>query len=175
AELFGHWWFEGPEWLSAFLEKAGSQESSVKLTTPAEYLAHNPLQQMASPAPSSWGENGYNDAWLDTTNNWVYPLLHKAADRMSELALAFPQPESLVRQALNQAGRELMLAQSSDWAFILKTGTSPEYASLRTKEHLSNFNKLYEQILKKSIDREWLNKLEMQNNIFPEMDYKIYL
>ena len=75
---------------------------------------------------------------------------------------------------LNQAARELMLLQSSDWAFIMKTGTTVEYAHKRTKDHVFRFSKLYEDIRSGSINENWLREVERRDNIFPEMDYRIY-
>ena len=77
-------------------------------------------------------------------------------------------------RALNQAARELMLLQSSDWAFIMKTGTTVEYAHKRTKDHVFRFSKLYEDIRSGSINENWLREVERRDNIFPEMDYRIY-
>ena len=49
-------------------------------------------------------------------------------------------------RALKQAARELLLAQASDWPFILRTGTSPDYARKRVKDHLLRFIALHEQL-----------------------------
>jgi 1,4-alpha-glucan branching enzyme len=70
--------------------------------------------------------------------------------------------------------RELMLAESSDWAFIMKTGTMVQYAVRRTKEHIANFLRLYEDIHHNRIDHNFVNLLESHNNIFPEIDYRVY-
>jgi 1,4-alpha-glucan branching enzyme len=81
---------------------------------------------------------------------------------------------SLKSRALNQAARELLLAQSSDWAFIMKAGAMVEYAVKRTKEHLVNFTKLYNEIQAGTIDPDWLSSIENRDNIFPDIDYRIY-
>jgi 1,4-alpha-glucan branching enzyme len=73
-------------------------------------------------------------------------------------------------RALRQAGRELLLAQSSDWAFIMKTGTMVPYAVARTREHVANFTKLYHDVLSGVIDEAWLAGVEHKNNIFPQID-----
>ena len=78
------------------------------------------------------------------------------------------------RRALNQAARELLLAQSSDWAFIMKTGTMVEYAIRRTREHVLRFTRLHDQIRAGTIDESWLAQVESRDNIFPEIDYRIY-
>src|SRR3990172_5681490 len=94
---------------------------------------------------------------------------------MIALARDYPDEHSgLKRRALNQAARELMLGQASDWAFIMKTGTMVEYAIRRTKEHILRFNKLHDQIRGGSIDDRWLGYIESRDNIFPELDYRVY-
>ena len=124
---------------------------------------------------SSWGYKGYSEVWLEGSNDWIYRHLHEDADRMVELAQHHHDGGSeLRRRALNQAARELMLAQSSDWAFIMKTGTMVEYACERTKLHVLNFNHLYEQIKKNEIDEPWLSQIERRHNLFPNLDYRVY-
>src|SRR5206468_5158172 len=135
AELFGHWWFEGPEFINLLLRKLHYDQQAVKTTTAREYLEQYPNSQVAEPVLSSWGYKGYCEVWLEGSNDWVYPHLHEGADRMVELAQANPSPSPLQRRALNQAARELLLAQSSDWAFIMKTGTMVEYANDRARVH----------------------------------------
>lgn len=174
AELFGHWWFEGPAWLDFLIRKIAYDQDAIKLTTPSRYLAKYTRNQVATPSLSSWGYKGYNEVWLEGSNDWIYFHLHKAAERMQELASSFQGPDPLTRRALNQAVRELLLAQSSDWAFIMKTGTMVSYASKRTKDHIGRFNQLYEQLLSGSIDEGWLADIEGRDNIFPQIDYRIY-
>jgi 1,4-alpha-glucan branching enzyme len=174
AELFGHWWFEGPEWLDYLIRKVTYDQNIFKLITPGDYLDIYKRNQVSTPSLSSWGYKGYNEVWLEGSNDWIYPHLHKAAERMVELAKAYPSTDGLRRRALNQAARELLLAQSSDWAFIMKTGTVVPYAVRRTKEHLWRFTKLYEDIRRDSIDEGWLSEMEYRNNIFPEIDYSVY-
>jgi 1,4-alpha-glucan branching enzyme len=174
AELYGHWWFEGPDWINFFIRKAAFDQKTVRLITPPEYLAENPRCQIATPSISSWGYKGYAEVWLDGSNDWIYRHLHKAADRMVELAQNHPGAQGLPRRALNQAARELLLAQSSDWAFILKTGSHVEYAIKRTKEHVLRFTKLYDDIKANRIDEGWLSDIEYKDNLFPDIDYTVY-
>jgi 1,4-alpha-glucan branching enzyme len=123
---------------------------------------------------SSWGYKGYHEVWLEGSNDWIYRHLHKAVERMIELANYFSYADGLALRALNQAARELQLAQSSDWAFIMKTGTMVPYAVKRTKDHLNNFNKLYFDLKTGTIDEGFLADLENRNNIFPFMDYRVF-
>src|SRR5439155_20375803 len=103
-------------------------------------------QQIVDPTASSWGAKGFWEVWLEKSNAWIYPHLHTAADRMTEIARQYPNAYGLTERALKQAGRELLLAQSSDWAFIMKTGTALNYANKRTKDHILAFTRLYEQM-----------------------------
>lgn len=175
AELFGHWWFEGPDWLDFLLRKIHWDQENIKTITIPEYLDRHTRIQVSQPSFSSWGHKGYCEVWLEGSNDWIYRHLHEDADRMVELARNFPDNGStLRRRALNQAARELLLAQSSDWAFIMKTGTMVEYAVQRTRVHVLNFNHLYEQIKKEEIDENWLSQIETRHNIFPDIDYRVY-
>ena len=174
AELFGHWWFEGPVWLDALLRGAARDQETPGLITPGEYLREYPRCQVATPSPSSWGQEGYAAVWLDRTNDWIYRHLHMAADRMVELAQTYPDADGLLGRALKQAARELMLAQSSDWAFIMKTGSHAEYAVKRTNDHVLRFTRLYNDIRGNTIDEGWLRAIECADNIFPDIDYRHY-
>jgi 1,4-alpha-glucan branching enzyme len=173
AELFGHWWFEGPWFLEALIRKAAEGQRLV-LGTPAQDLRAHPENQFAQPPMCSWGEHGYAQMWLDGSNDWIYPHLDRCAGRMIDLARDFTGPTDLQRRALNQAARELLLAQSSDWAFIIRTGTMVDYAVARTREHLSAFLTLEEQIRRGSVDQVALAQLEAKHNLFPTVDYRVY-
>jgi 1,4-alpha-glucan branching enzyme len=175
AELFGHWWFEGPEWLNYLIRKCALEQDTFRLITPSEYLDAHPAQHVCAPAFSSWGDGGYSHMWLNETNEWIYPHLHRMEDRMAECAREFANStDALERRALNQMARELLLAESSDWAFIMKTGTTVEYAARRVKEHIASFLKLYEQVKERRIDERTVALLESHNDIFPAIDFRVY-
>ncbi|MBU1998738.1 MAG: 1,4-alpha-glucan branching protein domain-containing protein [Candidatus Omnitrophota bacterium] len=172
AELFGHWWYEGPIWLDFLFRKMHFDQQDIRAITPSEYLMENPRNQVITPSMSSWGWKGYSEIWLQGPNDWVYRHLHSASERMTELTKQFPLAEGLLRRALNQALRELLLAQSSDWAFIMGTGTHVPYAVRRTKDHVLRFTRLYEDIKSEALDEEWLSELESKDNLFPDIDYR---
>ena len=174
AELFGHWWFEGPDWLEMLMRKVAYDQSVFRMTTPGHYLVEHPVNQVATPAYSSWGHKGYNEVWLAHENDWIYRHLHVAADRMCELADRFPEATGMIRRALNQAARELLLAQSSDWAFIMSRGTVVDYAVARTKDHIARFTKLYRDLLAGEVDPAWFQEIESRDSIFPTIDYRVY-
>jgi Uncharacterized conserved protein len=178
AELFGHWWFEGPEFLDLVLRKAACDQQVFRLTTPTAYLARHPTLQVVEPAPSSWGNKGYSEVWLDRCNSWIYPHLHAAAARMTEMARKHRRTRSaFLNRVLAQMARELLLAQSSDWAFLMKTGTAREYAERRTKDHILRFTRLYEGLrdgAKKETLLPLLAACEERDNLFPDLNWHYY-
>ena len=174
AELFGHWWYEGPDWINFLARKIFHDQKTIKMITPSEYLSLYPKNQLSTPCMSSWGYKGYNEVWLEGSNDWVYRHLHAAAQRMVELAKTHPSAFGVERRALNQCARELLLAQSSDWAFIMKTGTMVEYANKRTRDHIGRFMILYDSIKSGHINEQWLADIEYKDNIFPAIDYHVY-
>jgi 1,4-alpha-glucan branching enzyme len=174
AELFGHWWYEGPLFLEHLFRKIHYDSNIIKLTTPSGYLAQNPHNQVLTPSMSSWGDKGYAEVWLNGSNDWIYRHLHKAAERMTELANKYIAADGILKDALNQAARELVLAQSSDWAFLMTVGTAFDYSTKRTKEHLLRFNSFYQQILSNQINEDYLRDLEWKDNVFPHIDYRTF-
>jgi 1,4-alpha-glucan branching enzyme len=174
AELFGHWWYEGPQWLEFLIRKAYYDQDAVLLVTPSDYLKAHPRQATVTMSLSSWGAGGYSEVWLDPVNDWIYRHTHHAEARMVELCDLYPEAAGLTRRALNQAARELLLAESSDWAFILKVGSTVGYATRRLKEHILRFNSLTDQILDEKIDAAALAAIEAKDAIFPEIDYRVY-
>jgi len=185
AELFGHWWFEGPEWLDSLFREIHSVRRNFKTITPSEYLglhAARPASlQVCQPSLSSWGYRGFNEFWLNRSNDYIYRHIHKAVERMIYLADRFSTPSihhsftpSLLKRALNQAARELLLAQQSDWAFMMKAGTATRYAEKRFQEHIMRFTALYQSIIAEHISEEWLNEIEDKDRIFQDIDYRVY-
>lgn len=172
AELFGHWWYEGPWFLYYLAKKVFYDQRVFRLGTPSEYLSHQQTWQRAEPAFSSWGNGGYAGVWLNQTNDWIYRHLHRVADEMVLLASIFPSASGVEARALNQAARELLLAQSSDWPFIMTTGTVRDYAVKRIKDHLGRFNEIAKQLKNRRIDTAWLAEIERRDNIFPWIDYR---
>jgi 1,4-alpha-glucan branching enzyme len=174
AELFGHWWYEGPQFLDYFVRKLVYDQNVVALINPGEFLQQQRTHQIARPSASSWGEEGYWKVWLNDENAWMWPHLQNAQLRMSELSDRFANARGVEDRAVKQAGRELLLAQSSDWPFILRTGTSPDYARSRFNRHLLTFLQLHDQIINHRIDEAALARLESQDDLFPELDFRYW-
>jgi 1,4-alpha-glucan branching enzyme len=174
AELFGHWWYEGPDFLEFLFRKLHYDQKDVRMVTPSEYLEENPNNQIVQPEMSSWGDKGYHEVWLNGSNDWIYRHLHKAAEWMIELAEQNPSATGVRERALNQAARELYLAQSSDWAFLMTVGTAMTYARKRTLDHLNRFFTLNQQIRSGSIEDSFLSEIERRDTIFPQLDYRVF-
>lgn len=175
AELFGHWWFEGPQWLYHVLREL-SFGGELGMTTPGEYLATHPIQHKSMPAASSWGRKGYHEHWVNSSNEGIWRLLHEAAARMTQTvdnATALPDG-SLKDRVLRQAGRELMLAQSSDWPFMITNGDNHQYAHRRIGDHLNRFHDLLDGLSSQQIDTKRLDAIEYMDAVFPKLDYNLF-
>jgi 1,4-alpha-glucan branching enzyme len=210
AELYGHWWYEGPQFIDFFFRKLHWDQDDIAAITPGDFLDSGIPIQIQQPTASSWGENGYCKVWLNDRNSWMYPYQHNAERRMTELANKFAIPGSelqvpssdfaspsnlehgtwnmeLIERLLNQLARELLLAQSSDWAFQIYQGTTVEYSSRRFQSHIQRFDMIAKMLDKLSVpsapaggstlpdeDMELLAEIENRDNIFQEIDFRVY-
>lgn len=175
AELFGHWWFEGPQWVYYVLRELAGRDD-LTLGTPGEYLAAHPIHQKALPAPSSWGRNGYHEHWVNPKTEWMWRPIHEANVRMKEAVRRHPglAPGAIEDRTLRQAGRELLLLQASDWPFIITDGSTEEYARRRFADHLHRFHDLLDSLERREIHSEKLEALEYMDAIFPKLDYRLF-
>ena len=168
AELFGHWWFEGPRFLAELFRQGPA--AGVRFVHLREVLAANPALQVCRPSPSSWGKDGYHDYWLNETNSWVVAEWQRASRAMVE-RVSGGVGSAEQRRWLTQAGRELLLAQSSDWSFILRAGTTTELARDRIHRHLDRFWRLLHAVESgEAPDPGWLAGLEREDGIFPGLN-----
>ena len=203
AELYGHWWYEGPQFIDFFFRKLHWDQDDIAAITPGDFLDSGIPIQIQQPTASSWGENGYYKVWLNDRNSWMYPYQHNAERRMTELANKFAVQSSesenssnselgtlnseLATRLLNQLARELLLAQSSDWAFQIYQGTTVEYSSRRFQSHIQRFDMIAKMLDKLSVpsapaggstlpdeDMELLAEIENRDNIFQEIDFRVY-
>ncbi|NLA61556.1 MAG: DUF1957 domain-containing protein, partial [Firmicutes bacterium] len=174
AELFGHWWYEGPEWIEEVLRLTAGPCGTVRSVTPGTYLEEHPPGDIVKPAASSWGYKGYSEVWLGPENGWIYRHLHACQEAMAEASRAYAGAGGTVRRALNQAFRELLLAQASDWPFILTSGTVPDYARKRLLNHIGRFRTLISQVNSGEIDETYLREVEERDNIFAFLDFESF-
>ncbi len=180
AELFGHWWFEGPQFIDFFFRKLHYDQSEIAAITPGDFLDSGIPIQRQRPTASSWGENGYYKVWLNEKNSWMYPYQHDAEHRMTDLVNRFSREAKkrdlleTEQRLLTQMARELLLAESSDWAFQIYQGTTVEYSSRRFQSHVHRFDLLAKMLETGDVDHELLAEIERRDNIFPEIDYLVY-
>jgi len=175
TELFGHWWFEGADWLKHVLRRL-SRSEVVELTTASRIIdEHAPARVLALPE-SSWGAGGGHFTWLNPDTEWMWPVIHKAERQMEELVAAYPNAAGIQRDVLNQAARELLLLESSDWPFLVTTGQAKEYAIERFNEHVSRFEALAEFAAAgenlTDEQRAHLAELHEADNPFAAIDYR---
>ncbi len=174
AELFGHWWFEGPVFLEQVIRIAA--EMRLSLVTPSDFLRENSTHQVVQPASSSWGDGGFLDVWLDEKCGWIYPHLHAANQRMIALANTLVTSASADQErVLRQLARELLLAQASDWPFHIRNDTAKEYATRRVRDHLARFNRLAASLERGNLDLDFLAQCEEQDNLFADVDWRHFV
>ncbi|MFK3937678.1 1,4-alpha-glucan branching protein domain-containing protein [Alkalihalobacillus sp. NPDC078783] len=142
AELFGHWWFEGPTWIESLIKQS---HHLIEWITPELYLeAHVRDLETVDVPFTTWGRDGYGSVWINEKNSWVYPIFHKMEETLCTLIGQYNEEEATdhEKRVLNQLIRDWMLATSSDWAFIMDGDTATEYAISRVREHEKRFNQL---------------------------------
>lgn len=175
TELFGHWWFEGVSWIKQVLRGLAATDA-VELTTASGFIGeHAPDRVMAVPE-SSWGSGGNHFTWMNHETEWMWPIIHEAERRMEALAAGNPSATGDQAAVLNQAARELLLLESSDWPFLVTTGQAKEYASRRFADHVDRFNLLAD-IAERGGDltedeQAQVTALADRDNPFPDVDYR---
>jgi len=175
ADNFGRFWHEGWRFVESLFRTA-AEYKDLKFVCPGEYIFRQGLSSLQAVTPefSSGCVNGYAETWLDVSNDWIYRHLYRAMERMTELAERFPDDTGLKERALNQAAREILLAQSSDWPALLYNQDSTEFARNKAENSLRNFTTIYEALGSNYISTEWLTTLERRHNIFPNINYRVF-
>jgi len=173
TELFGHWWFEGITWIKEVLRALASSEV-VDLTTASAYVAENKPEQVMVVPESSWGVGGTHWTWDNPDTSWMWPSIHEAERRMEHLVELYPQAEGDALAVLNQAARELLLLESSDWPFLVTTGQARQYATERFRSHLGRFQQLADMVESGfgPEARARAEELYELDKLFPEVDYR---
>ncbi|HRT68006.1 MAG TPA: DUF1957 domain-containing protein, partial [Bacteroidota bacterium] len=188
TELFGHWWFEGPEFIRAVI-KGLHYSPWVKIVKAAEQLDIIKPQEVVRLPEGSWGVNNDHTVWINEGNKWTWEMIYNDEKRFGDLLAQFPylqdnsienpipnEETKILKRIILQALRELMLAQSSDWQFLIYTNASKDYAEQRFFFHHSDFNRLCDSALKLANEHnltndEWLyiSEIEERDNVFPEL------
>lgn len=173
TELFGHWWFEGVEWIKHVLKRLRAY-TAVKVQTAAEYLADNPPRQAVDLPESSWGAGGHYQVWYNNDTEWMWPVIHAAEETARKLFARHANSDGLMRRAVDELARELLLLQSSDWPFLVTTGQAKQYAIERFNQHNERFLELAEMLESGTIDESRLAAIESVDNCFSELDLSGY-
>ncbi|MDO8684523.1 MAG: DUF1957 domain-containing protein [Armatimonadota bacterium] len=179
TELFGHWWFEGVDWLTEAI-RLMSADPEIQLTTCGDYLEANPPNQVVSLPEGSWGEGGFHWIWFNQQTYWSWELVYDAELCMRRLAQEYGKRDDTAR-VLAQAARELLLLQSSDWQFNISSNTSVDYGHARIKEHYGSFKRLEAMVGDVASGRtvteedwDFLAYCEERDPLFPDIDPNWY-
>jgi 1,4-alpha-glucan branching enzyme len=173
TELFGHWWFEGVTWLKHTLRELHGRDD-IAMMTASEYVTAFPPQDALALPEGSWGQAGTHFTWINPQTEWLWPLIHSAEQEMEALVARYPDADDDATVVLNQAARELLLLQPSDWPFLITTGQAGAYATQRFNEHLSRFNLLAQHLRNDDMPSalEQAQQFYELDNPFPTIDYR---
>lgn len=181
AELFGHWWFEGPRFLRDVMLQLNA-DSEVELQTTQEHLDSIFVDKVVTMPEGSWGEEGDHRVWTNDQVNWMWEIEYRCEGTMLRLLHELDwkkKPE--VKKLLEKAGRELLLLQASDWPFVIRRGQAVDYGIKRYMQHVARFENLSDIAEKVAGDSKYLGGLtdvekheiadaDIHDVVFPEID-----
>jgi 1,4-alpha-glucan branching enzyme len=173
VRLFGHWWFEGSRWLEQVLHHL-ADTPEVELTSASRFVTGHPPQASVKLRPGSWGVGGGHFIWDNPETRWLWQHIHEAEARMEVLADRFYSPTDDEKFVLNQAARELLLMQSSDWAVMMMTRRDRRFAIQQFNRHLERFERLAASLEKGQPDRELADAFWEVDYVFADMDYRAF-
>ncbi|GEM_PF-81772 len=181
AELFGHHWFEGTDFLYFLLKKLYYNQNETELITPSSYLHRYPRNQEVFLNPSSWGDKGTFDKWMYGSVSWMHRHTHEAVRELVAMSshLRDKEPgDEVARRIVAQAGRELLQSMNSDIPFVISNGHFVDRMKEYYFEDLERFWNLVSLFWSKERkDRSGLCRLEhleMTNPIFPSIDPEVF-
>ncbi|MGH8020760.1 MAG: 1,4-alpha-glucan branching protein domain-containing protein, partial [Opitutaceae bacterium] len=171
AELFGHWWFEGPQWLEAVLRLLAT-DGVCEAATVSGALEKAPARQHGTPAASTWGHRANNSFWVTHETAWIYPELAVHGDRLRALLKESPSiaPPSLRERALQRSAQLLLLAQASDWPFMISAGPLAALAQSRLRHLITAADRLLTMVENDAIDETTVSALESAEPAFGQVD-----
>ncbi len=181
AELFGHWWFEGPAFLREVLLTLAA-DSDVELCTTKEFMHTHPPDKSVSMPEGSWGEGGDHSVWTNDRINWMWEIEYRCEAQFGKLTFNLPwRRRKVLRETLEKAGRELLLLQASDWPFVISRNQAVDYGTRRFLEHVRRFETLADTAEKLAADAHYLHTLrdverfdlqdaEIHDVVFPRVD-----
>ncbi|HVL39480.1 MAG TPA: 1,4-alpha-glucan branching protein domain-containing protein, partial [Fimbriimonadaceae bacterium] len=174
TELFGHWWWEGPEFLYES-SRLLHHDPEIELVSGSDLLDQEPPRHTITLPEGSWGEGGYHYVWLNDDNYWTWQRLYPCERTMRRLAREYA--DGPAREIVEQAARELLLAEASDWQFLISTFSARDYAEIRFADHIERFERLAEMAeavhggaSMSEADREFLEDCKLKDAPFPNLD-----
>jgi 1,4-alpha-glucan branching enzyme len=176
AELFGHWWFEGPTFLY-YVIKWIAADPEIKSVTCSEYLDQNPADIWVHLPESSWGRNYDSSTWINPEVEWTWERIYHAEKEIQYLAKDFAsrKNDQTLQRIIKQAIRELFILQASDWQFMITNWSTRDLAEKRVVERHEDFKRLAKMAWdyghgRNVPEEEWvfLHHCEMRNDVFPE-------
>lgn len=174
TELFGHWWWEGPEFLYEF-GVAMARDQDVQSVIGSDVCASSPARNVITLPEGSWGEGGYHSVWLNPDNLWTWEKLYPCERKLAELAAMDLVPAA--EEVAVQAARELLLAEASDWQFLISTFSARDYSEARFQDHIDRFLALVELVERlqagKALTRdeeEFVQECRQKDACFPDLD-----
>jgi 1,4-alpha-glucan branching enzyme len=179
TELFGHWWWEGPEFLYELAVRL-AEDPDIEWVTGSELLEKEPPRHKITLPEGSWGEGGYHYVWLNEGNHWTWEKLYPAQRRFAELVKH--EKRSRAKNILEQAARELLLAEASDWQFLISTFSARDYAEERFNDHIYRFNRLCDLAISvmggaklSTSDQTFIEVCERKDSPFKEIDLNLWV
>jgi 1,4-alpha-glucan branching enzyme len=171
TELFGHWWFEGIDWLEGVLRRLAPSDS-VEVTTASTFLEAHPPETVVHLPEGSWGAGGTHFVWDNADTHWMWPVIHQAEARFTAATAGLGETTPEAKRVLDQAARELLLLQSSDWPFLVTTGQAREYAIERFQRHVEAFSELLGSFEAGKPDTALADRLWERDKVFPDIDFR---
>ena len=182
AELFGHWWFEGVDFLRDVILNLAN-DPAVELRTSEEALERQPPDKVMRLPEGSWGEEGDHRVWLNDRTKWIWEMEYRAEGVFLKHLHGLPwrqKPE--VREMLERAGRQLLLLQASDWPFVIHSEGAVDYGTQRFAGHTTRFDRLAriaEELAAGreigELERAQVNEADTHDPIFKEIDLEWWL
>ena len=173
AKTFGQDWSEGCDWLEQVIRNVAASDD-VALSPLSPLIGNIFSLQKIIPYPGAAQGNSYGEDLLDSSNDWMIRYTRKMCERMVDLSDRFPNETGLKVRLLNLGAKELMLAESGEWAKMIHDGYFPEYATERFKESIKAFMIVFDALGSNTVSTEWLTKLEKEHVIFPWMNFRMF-
>ncbi len=174
TELFGHWWWEGPE----FLYEMGMRmhyDPDLRAMSGSDVIDADPPRHTIPLPEGSWGEGGYHNVWMNEENYWTWGKLYPAEHKMREMARRYA--DGPAKEIVEQAARELLLAEASDWQFLISTWSARDYSEARFKDHIDRFERLADMADRAndgealtSLEQAFLRDCQQKDAAFQELD-----